>query len=513
MTVIAAGVVNRQGKIIMSRQFTDISRIRIEGLLSAFPKLLGTGGNKQCTFIDAGAVRYVYQPIEALLLVLVTSKSSNIVEDLATLRLMGRLIPEYVQTIDEENVAAKAFEVLFAFDEVIVGGHRENNTIEQILTYLEMNSHEEEVAKEEKKLQMELAKKEARRRAMEITQKRRENGGGYGGIGSHGSGRGGSTGSNDDDDYRPSAAENNASQVPQSRFETVVEDAPKAQAKPKTVGGMSLGKARKADVSSKVLLETGAAPLAAAVTAPAVVASAVGSSSQEGIHIRLEEKISANLNRDGGATNVDVRGDMLITVSDAQLANVRLLLGRINDDFNFRTHPNINKNIFTSDRVLMIKDNKPFPTHQTLGILKWRLQNPGRVRAPLSVTCWPGDSSATVEFELENLQATLHHVVITIPLGGVPVQEVEPSAGTFEVQQGVVSWSIPLVDSGNSSGSLNLTLAGDATEASFFPMNVNFVANASIAGVQVNEVVGVDTGMPVRYSCETVLAAEEYVVV
>ena len=39
-----------------------MTRIRIEGLLAAFPKLVGTG--KQHTYVETENVRYVYQPIE-----------------------------------------------------------------------------------------------------------------------------------------------------------------------------------------------------------------------------------------------------------------------------------------------------------------------------------------------------------------------------------------------------------------------------------------------------------------
>ena len=40
----------------------DMSRIRIEGLLAAFPKLVGSG--KQHTYVETDNVRYVYQPME-----------------------------------------------------------------------------------------------------------------------------------------------------------------------------------------------------------------------------------------------------------------------------------------------------------------------------------------------------------------------------------------------------------------------------------------------------------------
>lgn len=70
----------------------DISRLRIEGLLAAFPKLLGTG--RQHTFVETETVRYVYQPLESLYLLLITNKGSNIMEDLETLRMLAKIVPE-----------------------------------------------------------------------------------------------------------------------------------------------------------------------------------------------------------------------------------------------------------------------------------------------------------------------------------------------------------------------------------------------------------------------------------
>ena len=78
---------------------------------------------------------------------MITNKQSNILEDLDTLRLLAKIVPEYAPAYDEETVIQMAFEIVSAFDEVISLGHKENITVMQVKQNCAMESHEEKLHK------------------------------------------------------------------------------------------------------------------------------------------------------------------------------------------------------------------------------------------------------------------------------------------------------------------------------------------------------------------------------
>jgi hypothetical protein len=56
-------------------------------------------------------------------------------------------VPEYSPSLDEEGICKTAFELIFAFDEAISLGNKENVTVQQVKQYCEMESHEEKAHK------------------------------------------------------------------------------------------------------------------------------------------------------------------------------------------------------------------------------------------------------------------------------------------------------------------------------------------------------------------------------
>lgn len=176
MVLLASGIVTKpNGKILLSRQFVEMSRSRIEGLLTAFTKLITK--DKQHTFIETDSVRYVYQSImDKLYCVLITTKTSNILEDLETLRLFVRVINEYTSSrsqSDEQAILDNAFTLIFAFDEIVALGYKESVNMGQISLFIQMDSHEERVHNAVRQSQEKEAKQKMREKAKQLSKLQR----------------------------------------------------------------------------------------------------------------------------------------------------------------------------------------------------------------------------------------------------------------------------------------------------------------------------------------------------
>lgn len=105
---------------------------------------------------------------QGLYLLLVTNKQSNILEDLETLRLLSKVVPMYVDALDEDTIVRNAFELIFAFDEVISAGMKENITAAQVKQNTDMESHEEKLHKMIIQSKINDTKDVMKRKAMEI---------------------------------------------------------------------------------------------------------------------------------------------------------------------------------------------------------------------------------------------------------------------------------------------------------------------------------------------------------
>jgi coatomer subunit delta len=150
-----------------------MSKSKIESLLASFPKLTNT--STQHTTVETDAVRFVYQPLEEMYMVLVTTKGSNILEDIDTLHLFAQVVTSICRnSLSEREVLRNAFELLSAFDEIICLGYRENLKLPQVQSILEMESHEEKIQDIIARNKEHEASEERKRRARQLEMQRRE---------------------------------------------------------------------------------------------------------------------------------------------------------------------------------------------------------------------------------------------------------------------------------------------------------------------------------------------------
>jgi coatomer subunit delta len=464
---------------VVSRQFREINRARVEGLLASFPKLADAG--TQHTTVEQDNVRFVYQPLDELYMVLITNRQSNILQDIDSLHLFAQVVQSICKKLDEREISRNAFELLSAFDELVTMGYRENLTMSQIKTFLEMESHEEriqEIIARNKELE---ASEERKRKAKQLEMQRKE------AARSAAYGRG----------VAPKMPQYPTYTPPSQPSVTSTYDSYEAE-KNKTFNkplasrgkGMQLGKKSKTtDIYDKVKADMGTSELEeqplTQPAAPAVPSARQSLEASNPINIVIAEQLSAKLSRDGALKSFEVKGDLQLKISDQALTKLSLQTTAQEGPLKaqFRTHPNVDRALFTSQKTIQLKDTtKRFPANNSIGVLRWRASAPADTTdvLPITFTVWVNrndDSyTITIEYELTNPSTTtLRDVAVTIPYSTA-----EPAVSTFdsmyEVTGDSLEWTIGAIDESNATGSFEFEAqVGDGgDEGEFFPMAVKF---------------------------------------
>lgn len=100
---------------------------------------------QQHSYVETEEALFVFQPIGQLYLVLVASKTSNVLQHLECVHLTGRFISNSCDCLDESDIVLKCAEIIMALDEMVISGYFDGITIPQINSNLLMQSQEEEL--------------------------------------------------------------------------------------------------------------------------------------------------------------------------------------------------------------------------------------------------------------------------------------------------------------------------------------------------------------------------------
>uniref|UniRef100_A0A182PD95 Coatomer subunit delta n=1 Tax=Anopheles epiroticus TaxID=199890 RepID=A0A182PD95_9DIPT len=526
MVLIAAAVCTKAGKTIVSRQFVEMTKARIEGLLAAFPKLMTSG--KQHTFVETDSVRYVYQPMEKLYMLLITTKASNILEDLETLRLFSKVIPEYCRTLEEKEIIENAFDLIFAFDEIVALGYRESVNLAQIKTFVEMDSHEEKVYQAVRQTQEREAKQKMRERAKELQRQRMEmkkgqSGGrgvvgGAGGFGNNFSSSGGGGGISSDSISSLSTPSGNIAEINKPAPAAAKSTAPRNALK---LGG----KSRDADTFVDQLKNEGekvvSTPLPSVASSAAAKGKPVSDVPMDSVHLRMEDKVVIRVGRDGGLQTFELSGLLSLRISDEKYGRIKVQLDHADQrGIQLQTHPNVDKELFRSTSQIGLKNPaKPFPLNTDVGVLKWRYQTQDESAIPLTINCWPSENAeggcdVNIEYELEHTRLELQDVCITIPLPMGITPSIAECDGDYnhDSRKNQLLWNLPVIDSSSKQGSLEFSVPS-SIPGDFFPLDITFSSKIPYAELAPVKVILVDDGSEVKFSTETVFYTDKFEIV
>ncbi|KAL8433225.1 hypothetical protein ACSSS7_004010 [Eimeria intestinalis] len=500
MVVISACISSRV-RPLLSRQFVDIRRAKVEGLLNAFVKLVDYSGSDH-TYLETESVRYVYQPVENLYLVLITTKSSNIFEDLGTLRMFVSIVQDtcgesQANSSLEESVAAHAFDIIFMLDELISGGYREALTLQQIQSFVAMDSHEEKL----QKMIAEGKEKEQADRRREIAQrleKERQ--------AAKKAGKGMESSS-----FRGAAASFQQPRTPAASASPAAPPTEAYWASPSPTGGahnvrhqpspagppgsfqqpkgMQLGMMRPMGEDDGLLQN--------------LVQSDQGKPG--GYQEVQADQVAKNPLAEPVSVLIEEKGTFFATANDPQRGSLAAFQLTPEDKrFKMKCHPNVDKGALSRSNLLQIRDtSRPLVPHQPAPLLKWRVNEKDESLVPLSVSCWPSTTptatALTVELEVTDTSKRLEdvHVSFMCPPQANP-QVVRTDAGTTEHDGISVHWFLP--EMGEELSAATIELTANTSLATLMPFSVELHSKENICNVQVLQCNHMETKAEIPFS-------------
>eukprot|EP00924_Labyrinthula_sp_SR-Ha-C_P002156 augustus_masked-scaffold_19-processed-gene-2.40-mRNA-1 protein AED:0.34 eAED:0.34 QI:0/-1/0/1/-1/1/1/0/542 len=467
MTIISIAITTRGGKSLFARQYIDITRLRLEGLLSSFPKLLSSSNNY--TFLDTENVRFVFHPIEDLYLLLLTTKSTNILSSLSTIKLLTTLFtqtyfPEIpnASIVSDQTNNSKLFELIYSFDEVICPkiGVSEEITKESIEKHLEMESHEERLYEMLRQSKEDDAKMEMKRKVKEIKSFQQENGASFGRM----EGFGNTVGADYSVDEPLSSFE---TELKKKSFEDDFKDFAKKEKKISSLNinigskkkTLSLGKKKKkADAELDDLFKEEGIKFTPKETFEAKK-DTIKEKAKNSVEFSLLEKLSIVSLSDGSLQNFALKGQVGVVCYDKNKVNFAVdYQSKKQSQIKVLYSPKLDKELLKGSKMKLRSlgsKERSFPVETQFNLVNYKNATSGEESEkllPLKVVYWPEVNENTVSVSVEvtlneDLTLNLADIMLKLPLPNLNQGEVEMLSceiGDWRLDQteGCLLWQI-----------------------------------------------------------------------
>lgn len=520
MVVLAASICTKAGKILVSRQFTAITKFALEEYIKSFPKLIQS--SQQHTYVESDTARYIYLPLDTMYLVLITNKTSNIIEDLETIRLLQKVIVDVCSHgISESSVIKHAFDILLAFDDIIAFGYRESVTVNQVQTYLAMESSEEKLHNMLLKAKQNEAAEAAKKHQREIMKKLKEGGVGGGKFSGTSFSSESSTVKAEKEvviNEKPLSEEVKLSSSPANIKATSTSTKkglqlikPKKQPEPTvTEKGPGAQQAQKNEnIDTQIIEEEKqrTKPEYNPLQAPVLV--------------EVEEKIKCDMHRDGALNGFEVIGDVFITVRDPSKGMCGVAIESENNKaFKLSLHPSLNKAAWSQKNLLVSKEaDQSFPIGAKVPTIKYRFASTNVNDVPFQFTYWYSeDGSLTLEAEFNSSQDRIKRMERLALVIAYPAYE-EPNVkaienGDFEVdtKRNYLKWVISELSEANPNANVEIQFSKKTKVDDLFPMRVDFTSSTPFFGIRSPGAVSLADQSKLAAEFVVTLASENWII-
>jgi len=527
MVVLSAAICSKSGKVIIGRQYIDMTRGRVEGLYSTFSKLIqvpqsASKSDDQFTLLETDTVRYLYQILDSgaaasssnskdntMYLVVVTTIYSNIIENAAVLQNLYKLV-NYITSNSVQTdgpmtmmrvLSMRFFDIVHAFDLVITPHGLLNESVVNmnlINTILEMDSMDEKIAQRDEESKTAAARQLAKQKAAFFRAQQHSTHSAM----PHGFGGGMSTpiASGPRSASKPMESMSSSSSSSSSTSNAGSSSAPKGK-------GLVLGGKKGLQLSTTNASRTAApttSPSRASASSSSPAAAAAPRTSDAELDVKIVEQLSVEMNQDATLNSMQIRGELSLCAQteSAGFAAVQLVETGVATQAQFKAHPQIDKDMWTNGKVVCGKGDKPFPVGHDITVLKWMYSGDSmsNTQPPVSVTCWPTVSPEsimmTIEYDVtEGCVGNMKDAVLVMPLPPevASIQERdrdvidigEVQAGTefvYDSEKGGMVWRIgDITDAERKNGSIEFSIdlgrVGDANGdvlPQLFPMHLTF---------------------------------------
>ncbi|CDU17926.1 hypothetical protein YYC_04448 [Plasmodium yoelii 17X] len=480
MTVISA-VISTKNKILVSRQFQNISKCDLDSLAIPFHNLIERERSDH-TYIETEKVRYVYQPLDNIYIFLITNINSNIIEDLEIIKVLSQIIQDICQgNINESTILKKCFTIIFYIDELIKNGVREIVNTNQIKAYIEMESHEEKLQtliRENK----EKEEKERRKFIASKLEKDRQKKNKSNSISNN------SFISNNiinNVEYNSNLIEN---------FLYRSEDQPTIVDETfNSYKGMQLTN-KKENVRILDVVDNSGIEHKSNIN--------VNSIFDKPVNIYINENIICTLSSEGTLCDLDIQGVFNLQINNNKYSKIII---QINNEYadKAKIHPILDKNKYNSN-ILELKDkNKNFRTSTVYPLLKWKINHLNDMYLPLNISCWPceDNESTILNLEIENKMKNPNqniydlNVNLMCPSSSKP-QVISKDQGIIQHDGILLNWH---VDTLENNKNCQIEISVNSKPEHIFPFSVEAKSDVLAHNLNVLSVIDEDTNENIEY--------------